>query len=479
MERVAAEDAYRGPTWWTFGSLRGAARPVAAWWLVAAAVAVGLALVEARLDWSGLPLTFGGVTVGFTIYPPLTVALLLAIWLGPPWGMVPAFLATLASALSVGIAPHVAAVFALATPLEVLILWGSMVTLNISPELRRWRDLRRFLAAGLIAASASSIAVLIWSDARQLGLAQSQRLWQGWLLGDLAQIALVVAPILRFAGPTMRAGLDRRFEAPPRHEFSYRASVLLTLLVSVILVGVTALGVQLIVSSLDLPPDARTASGQPLVGRLREVGLFIGLLVTVLLVTTGVFSASMARLGDRERSFALRDSLTGCFNRRGFYRLFRREADRSRRLSVGLSLVSLDIDNFKGLNDAFGHAFGDEVLKQIAYRLRSLIRENDLLFRWGGEEFVILLAHTAPGDAGPLAERVRDGIASTPFVVGEGQQAARVTVSLGTAGIASWTTTPADADDLVARADAALLQAKRAGRNRVVHESASSQALVG
>jgi diguanylate cyclase (GGDEF)-like protein len=479
MERGAVEDAYRGPTWWTLGSLRGAARPVAAWWFLAAGVAVALALVEARLDWSGLPLTFGGVTVGFTIYPPLTVALLLAIWLGPPWGMVPAFLATFASALSVGIAPHVAAVFALATPLEVLILWGSMVTLNISPELRRWSDLRRFLSAGLIAASASSIAVLIWSDARHLGLAESQRLWQGWLLGDLAQIALVVAPILRYAGPSLRAGLDRKFETPPRHEFSYRASVLLTLLVSVILVGVTALGVQLIVSSLDLPADARTASGQPLVGRLREVALFVGLLVTVLLVTTGVFSASMARLGDRERSFALRDSLTGCFNRRGFYRLFRREADRSRRLSVGLSLVSLDIDNFKGLNDAFGHAFGDEVLKQIAYRLRTLIRENDLLFRWGGEEFVILLAHTAPGDAEPLAERVREGIASSAFVVGEGQQAARVTVSLGTAGIASWTDGTPDGDELVARADAALLQAKRAGRNRVVHESASSQALVG
>ena len=105
MERGAIEDAYRGPTWWTLGSLRGTARPIAAWWLLAAGVAIGLALVEARLDWSGLPLTIGGVTIGFTIYPPLTVALLLAIWLGPPWGMVPAFLATFASALSVGIAP--------------------------------------------------------------------------------------------------------------------------------------------------------------------------------------------------------------------------------------------------------------------------------------------------------------------------------------------------------------------------------------
>src|SRR4029450_1290858 len=133
---------------------------------------------------------------------------------------------------------------ALAAPLEVAILWGSMVTLNISPDLRRWVDVRRFLAAGLTAGSASSIAILIWSSARKVDAAESQRLWQGWLLGDLCQIALVVAPALRLLGPRVRTALDREMATPPRAEFSYRASVLLTLLVSVILVGLTALGVQ-------------------------------------------------------------------------------------------------------------------------------------------------------------------------------------------------------------------------------------------
>jgi diguanylate cyclase (GGDEF)-like protein len=470
------EDSYRGPAWWSLGALRSADRRLAAWWLGALALAIALALLEARFDWSALPLHLGPLTVGFTIYPPLTVVLLLAIWLGPPWGMVPAFLATFASALSVGIPAPVAAVFALATPLEVLILWGSMVTLNISPDLRRWSDLRRFLAVGLIAAAASSVASLIWSDSRRVGLAESQRLWQGWLLGDLAQITLVVAPVLRLLGPGVRSALDRHFRTPPRREFGYRSSVLLTLLVSLTLVVLTALGARLILYSLQIPEDARTASGEPLLPRLREIALFVGLMVTVLLVTTGAFSASMARLGDRERALALRDALTGCFNRRAFYKLFRREADRARRLGAGLSLLSLDIDQFKAINDAYGHGFGDEVLRLLARRVRALVREPDLLFRWGGEEFLVLVPHTQPADAIYLAERIRAGVAGELFRVGDDGQAVPLTVSLGTAG-ADARDGGLDADALVARADAALLRAKREGRNRVVSETSGSETL--
>lgn len=469
------EDSYRGPAWWSLGALRGAARSVTAGWLGATALAIALALLEARYDWSALPLQVGPVTVGFTIYPPLTVVLLLAIWLGPSWGMVPAFLATFASALAVGIAAPVAGVFALATPLEVLILWGSMVTLNISPNLRRWSDLRRFLAAGLIAASASSVAALIWSDSRRVALTESQRLWQGWLLGDLAQIALVVAPLLRLAGPHVRGALDRRFRTPPRREFGYRASVMLTLLVSLTLVALTALGARLILGSLQIPEDARTASGEPLLPRLREIALFVGLMVSVLLVTTGAFSASMARLGDRERALALRDALTGCFNRRGFHRLFRREADRARRLGAGLSLLSLDIDQFKSVNDAYGHGYGDEVLRLLARRVRALVREPDLLFRWGGEEFLVLLPHTLPEAAGHLAERIRAGVAAEPFRVDEGR-AVPLTISLGAAG-GDPSDGVLDADQLVGRADAALLRAKREGRNRVVIEASDTEPL--
>ena len=128
---------------------------------------------------------------------------------------------------------------------------------------------------------------------------------------------------------------------------------------------------------------------------------FLGVLVAALTVATGVFSNVLARMGERQRRLSRRESLTGCFNRRAFYELFPRESERARRLGQGLALVFLDIDHFKSINDRFGHETGDRVLQQLAARLRCIIRETDLLFRWGGEEFVILLAaHGADGGAG-------------------------------------------------------------------------------
>jgi diguanylate cyclase (GGDEF)-like protein len=161
---------------------------------------------------------------------------------------------------------------------------------------------------------------------------------------------------------------------------------------------------------------------------------------------------------------ARRESLTGCFNRRAFYELFDREADRSRRLGEGLSLLFVDLDHFKGVNDRFGHVAGDRMLQQIAMRLQGVVRETDLIFRWGGEEFIVLLSHTSPEAAGALAERVRLTVAERPFPGAETHPPVGMTVSVGTAGT---TVLPISADVLVTAADRACYRAKRSGRNRV------------
>ena len=206
-----------------------------------------------------------------------------------------------------------------------------------------------------------------------------------------------------------------------------------------------------------------TAAGEPLLPRLREMTLFACLLLGVVLVTSSAFGASLARLGDREKASARRDPLTGCLNRRAFYEAFELEADRSARLAAGLSVLTIDVDRFKALNDAHGHAFGDEVLRQLARRLTALVRSHDVVVRWGGEEFVVLLPHTEPGDASLLAERIRAGVEAPEFRVDE--QAVTLTCSVGVAGTKAF---PASADALVAQSDAACYEAKRAGRNRTV-----------
>jgi diguanylate cyclase (GGDEF)-like protein len=127
-------------------------------------------------------------------------------------------------------------------------------------------------------------------------------------------------------------------------------------------------------------------------------------------------------------------------------------------------VVFLDVDHFREVNDRLGHETGDRVLQQLAQRIQGVIRETDLLFRWGGEEFVILLSHTAPDDAFSLAERVRAAIADRPFPASD-LAAVTVTASLGTSGATRYPVAP---DELLTRADAACYRAKQQGRNRVV-----------
>ena len=154
--------------------------------------------------------------------------------------------------------------------------------------------------------------------------------------------------------------------------------------------------------------------GELLGPRLFEVEFFLGLLVVASIVATGVFSTALARMGERQRSLAYRESLTGCFNRRAFHELFQREAERSRRLEQGLSLVFLDVDHFKASTTRAATRPETGCSSSSPCAVQSVIRETDLLFRWGGEEFVILLPTPRPRMPG-LAERVRVAVAERPF----------------------------------------------------------------
>ncbi len=196
------------------------------------------------------------------------------------------------------------------------------------------------------------------------------------------------------------------------------------------------------------------------------MGLFVGVFVIVLLITTMALTTALAGVGDQHRERSLRDDLTGCFNRRAFKRLFDREAERSAGLSLPMSLVFFDIDHFKRLNDRHGHATGDTVLANVARQATEILSAQELLFRWGGEEFLVLLSHTNREEAQLFAERLRARIEEKVGVEGSSEE--RVTISLGVAsGL------PPDFDDvsLLRNADAALYQAKTSGRNRVVTDA--------
>ncbi|HEU4569938.1 MAG TPA: GGDEF domain-containing protein [Gemmatimonadales bacterium] len=457
---------HTGPTWWPLLPALRDRTPgvtgVRVAWLIVGLMAVLSAYLEARLNWSGIPVTILGVELALTVYPPLILTLLLTLWFGPAWGGTFAWLATFTSALTSGMPLALAALFALATPLELLIVWGCLTILGISPDLGSRRDTLRYLGVAVIAATASSLAALLYVDVRALDILAGQRVWQGWIVGDVLQMALAV-PILRLWGSEVRGWVDRQFPEPPLHEVSYTKSVLLVTGIVLCLVALVAQGVWRTLGSLQIPAEAVTSSGEPLLPRLRELGLFLGLLSLVTFATTMVFTATLARISERVRVISRHDPLTGALNRRAFEDEYRKEADRSRRLGRGMAAVLVDLDHFKTINDRFGHEAGDDVLRQVVRRIVGVIRDHDLLFRWGGDEFLVLLPHTAPADAPGLAERVRQAC-TEPIVALGVPEPVVLTVSCGVAAAAE---APKEAGALVALTDAAMYRAKRGGRDRV------------
>jgi diguanylate cyclase (GGDEF)-like protein len=161
---------------------------------------------------------------------------------------------------------------------------------------------------------------------------------------------------------------------------------------------------------------------------------------------------------------ATRDPLTNAFNRRQFDELFQRELSFQRRGTQGLGLLMLDIDFFKKINDSFGHLAGDEVLREMARRVRSCIRNEDVFSRLGGEEFAVLVRSDNPEGVTALGERIRLSLESQPATF-EGR-AIPFTASVGCTFLEPKAVTTSDV--LLQSADEALYEAKHAGRNRVV-----------
>lgn len=174
----------------------------------------------------------------------------------------------------------------------------------------------------------------------------------------------------------------------------------------------------------------------------------------------------LARASEEART----DALTGVWNRKAFDEQLQIQTAIARRYELPLSLVLLDIDRFKQVNDQEGHATGDVVLKQMAGLLRASVREADLVVRHGGDEFALLLPQTGPEGAVLVAERIRQRILDTAWTGPHGRL--QVTLSGGVASLIREETT----QELLRRADSALYQAKRGtgesdpGRNRICRE---------
>lgn len=177
---------------------------------------------------------------------------------------------------------------------------------------------------------------------------------------------------------------------------------------------------------------------------------------------SALLELSMMNLENKK--LAIRDGLTGLFNRRFFDETYHKEFKRAERASEPLSLLMVDIDHFKKINDAHGHPMGDVVLMEISRRLSAHLRETDILCRYGGEEFAAILPNCKMQEASEVAERVRCAVQESAVQLMPGKEVP-VTISIG---IAAFPETTQSEKLLLESSDKALYEAKKTGRNRLV-----------
>jgi len=188
--------------------------------------------------------------------------------------------------------------------------------------------------------------------------------------------------------------------------------------------------------------------------------------------------ARLNRMLARERGLAATDGLTGLLNRRGLYERARSELNRAQREATEIGFVMMDLDDFKGFNDAFGHIAGDRALCLVSDALRQELRDYDFAGRWGGEEFLVVLPGASRAQAARAAERIRAAVAGVSVPV-EGRVVPPLELSLGVAS-ASGREEELDLDTLLGQADDAMYRAKAGGGNQVcVHEAVPDRCAAG
>jgi diguanylate cyclase (GGDEF)-like protein len=206
-------------------------------------------------------------------------------------------------------------------------------------------------------------------------------------------------------------------------------------------------------------------------GTRRRLGAGDARLATLLLepVAVALDSAILLR---RSEELSVTDDLTKLYNSRFLNAALRREVERSRRYRVPVSLIFLDLDGFKNVNDQHGHLCGSRTLVEVGAVIRGTVREIDIVARFGGDEFCVILPQTGIEGAKVIAERIRERIAARVFMRSHGLEV-RITASFG---IAAYPMHGSTQDDLIAKADQAMYGAKAAGKNSVRSAAASPAA---
>ncbi len=448
-------------------------------WVLSVALSIVLGLATVIQQWSGLPLSFGGVDIYITVYPPLLICLWWSLSFGWWWGAIPAYLATLSLALYAGMPLAWALLFACSNPLGFAVLVLGYRAIAVSRNLRNLESLLVFIQLAFVASVFGSSGALVWCYTNRIDTTAALPIWQGWWLGSFLQSVLLVGPLMYASWPAMSRWQSRNPACLSQDAPHPRRRVLQ--LIAIMLLGVLAygfvtigLGSSRVERAIDGEEHATLVQAVEILHATSWVFFWIFALIILFLAFFGyrlfmrwqTLSSELIRKLEQANAelavMARTDALSGLNNRRVSEQYIEEQWKRSLRGEPS-GLLMIDIDHFKAINDQYGHDAGDAVIRALAQQLRAQLRGIDVAGRWGGEEFVVVLPNTDLGGIRTLAERLLEQVQRNP--VHHGATAIAYSISIGASLVLA---DDRSAEAALKRADQALYAAKQQGRNRLV-----------
>lgn len=447
-------------------------------WLFVCLLTIPSAILTTMLNWTGIPVDVAGVRIHLTIYMPLIACIPLVLWMGFLWGAIPAYLSTFAVAYYSGLPLQWIFVFALANPLGLAIYSLVYRVTALRIDLRNISSLLGFAFVSLLSAMTGSLGSFVWGRMVKIGITDTYPVWLGWWLGGWLVALLIVGPILfLFTQITLK-----KINAPQPQEFSlivWQRKFFLALLIALgILIGYVLIarsfGIAGANEALQNVQDEGVRKNilNAMDSLAYPIFVLLGVLITCCYFTYRAVNYWSAELVTANKKLALNnrqlaklastDVLTNIANRRSIMDKLDNTLTRSLREKLPLCIIMVDADNFKRVNDTYGHIAGDAILQQLSQRMLSQIREYDHIGRYGGEEFIVILPNAKIDEASVIAERLRRCIEMSAIITESVE--VNMTISIGLAQLTLKDTTVMA---FVDRADHALMESKQNGRNRI------------
>jgi diguanylate cyclase (GGDEF)-like protein len=455
---------------------KGAGRKLIVYWLIACAFIIPSSVITRYLEWTGIPLSIGGVDFFITVYIPMLLCIPLVFWMGYFWAAIPAYLSTFMVAYVGGMPIEWIFLFSFSNPLSLAFYYLSLSILPIYSRANVLVSIVSFVLISLIASLAGSTGSFIWAYANQVGLNDALPVWQGWWIGGWLQAVVFVLPILFLFGPVIDRRLNGIYRNNNSRPFtSYRVLTLATIAFVAVLIGYVFSARHIGIGQLEQLKKGLNATDLATIdnainGMSYPLYILLVVMVALTFLTYKIIVYWNQALQNANRllieknveleRLAKTDSLTQLMVRRAVMDVAGAEFERSKRNSLDVSILMIDIDKFKRINDVYGHLVGDAVIHFVATIVGENLRPYDTAGRYGGEEFIVILPNTGLPEALSVAKRVLESVGKTDVPTEKGLL--QVTISIGSASLADKDT---ELTSLIERADQALLTAKASGRN--------------